>query len=175
MRSKNRRIGWYRRRNIYALWRSALIPICLMGFWLVGMPAAWAQDQCLNDSYALQFTEKDKDYVSINLADPSNLPDFADGITIEAWVQITSETPESSKAKAIVALATNDPAFQGDTKTSWRAASLYLSKDDPTSWGFRVCASHPNCADVMTETGNLKAGTTYHLAATFGGYSIKLY
>ncbi len=176
MSSMEKRIERYSRRNIYALWRSALIPIFLIGFWLVGMPTSWAQNQCeVNDGYALQFTEKDKDYVSINLADPSYLPDFSQGITIEAWVQITSQTPESSKAKAIVALATNDPAFQGDTKTSWRAASLYLSKDDPTSWGFRVCASHPNCADVITETGNLNAGTTYHLAATFDGYSIKLY
>ena len=89
MSSMEKRIERYSRRNIYALWRSALIPVFLIGFWLVGMPTSWAQNQCeVNDGYALQFTEKDKDYVSINLADPSYLPDFSQGITIEAWVQM---------------------------------------------------------------------------------------
>jgi hypothetical protein len=155
---------------------AALILIFLAGFWLVAMPAAWAQDQCLiTGDYALEFTEKDKDYVTINVADPLNPPDFALGITIEAWVEITSATPESNKEKAVVALATNDPAFQGDTKTSWRAASLYLRKDDPTSWGFRVCASHPDCAEVETATGQLSVGPLFHIAATFNGTWIRLY
>jgi hypothetical protein len=176
MRSTNKIISWFRGRFFSEFSHVALIQILVMGFWLAGVFTAWAQDQCtINGNYALQFTEKDKDYVSINVVDRAKLPDFSDGITIEAWIQLTSETAESNKAKSIVALATNDPAFQGDTKTSWRAASLYLNKDDPTGWGFRVCASHPYCADVVTGSGVLNAGTTYHLAATFDGYRIKLY
>ena len=163
-------------KSAYAFNHAALIHIFVMGFWLAGFCTAWAEDQCtVNGNFALQFTEKDKDYVSINVTDPNNLPDFSSGITVEAWIQLTSETAESNKAKAIVALATNDPAFKGDTKTSWRSASLYLNKDDPTGWGFRVCASRPYCADVVTESGALHAGTTYHLAATFDGTYIRLY